>query len=145
MKKIIITTFIAASLGLQALPASAATREEIAASVAAACTGGGDCTASVQAAIALANTPDLAVVIGQGLADAVALVGATNPDLATLMLTVIAEAPSEVQTAYQIAVDVSTATTEAAPAPAPVAPAPAPHTPTPTPTTPAISSAGSPG
>jgi hypothetical protein len=137
MKKTIITTIIAASLGLQALPASAATREEIAATVAAACAGGGDCGAAVQAAIALANTPDLAVVIGQGLADAVAMVGSTNPDLATLMLTVIAEAPSEVQTAYQIAVDVLTATTEVEPAPA----APAPATPTP----PAVNNAGSPG
>lgn len=140
MKKTIIISIIAAGIGLQALPSAAATRAEIAATVSAACAGGGDCAGAVQAAIALATTPDLSIAIGQGLADAVATVGAINTDLATLMLTVIAAAPLDVQTAYQIAVDVSTATTTPAP-PAPLPAVPAPKLTTP----PAVTSAGSPG
>ena len=135
MKKVIFATVFAAIMGLHALPATAATRAEIAADLVAACSGGGDCAVAVNAAIALATTPDLSVVIGQGLADAVAMVGDIDPELATPMLTLIAAAPADVQTAYQIAVDVSTAAIGSTPVP----PAPA------TPDLPANTDAGSPG
>jgi hypothetical protein len=109
MKRLPTVVIIAAILGFQPLHATAATREEIAATIAAACSGGGDCQAAVNAAIALASDPKLTVAVGQGLADSVAQVEATSPDLATVILVTIAQAPTEVQMAYQIALDVATA------------------------------------
>lgn len=130
MKKIWIACLVAASFGFLTLPATATTRAEIAATVAAACSGGGDCAAAVNAAITLATTPELATTIGQGLADAVAQVSAMNPELATQMLLAVAQAPEAVQVGYQMAVDVATAATvPSLPAPPaavtePAAPAP---------------------
>ncbi len=122
MKRLPAVTLIAAILGLQSLPAASATREEIAATVSAACAGGGDCEGAVRAAIALASSPELSLAVGQGLADAVGQVGAVDPELATFMLVTIAQAPTEVQTAYQIAVDVATASvTPSSPATPPAA------------------------
>lgn len=99
---------------LQPGHAAAANRNEISATLQAVCSGGGDCAAAVKAAITLAKDPRMADVVGTALADAVAAIGAENPDLATTMLLAITDAPESVQVAYQSAVDVVTATVPAA-------------------------------
>jgi hypothetical protein len=110
--KINLPLFCALAIGLLLQPenGAAADRNEISATLRAVCSGGGDCTAAVKAAITMAKNPQMADVVGTALADAVAAIGAENPDLATTMLLAITDAPENVQVAYQSAVDVVTAT-----------------------------------
>jgi hypothetical protein len=114
LKSAILTnklSFIALAIGLllQSTIGNASTRDEISATLKAVCMGGGDCEAAVKATIEMAKSPQMADMVGTALADAVASIGAENPDLATTMLLAITEAPSDVQMAYQSAVDVATA------------------------------------